>query len=171
MMRFELVPMARRMPISFCFCTTLTTSTLDMPSATMMMTKLRIRLFDTDWLRSAASSCELVVIQLSTVMPLPACSRAATSLASKMSVTVMSMFETPPGRSSSDCASFIVVNTQRRFRSLLPMSNRPVTCSSSSRPPAARRNTLSPTVTPRSFASSVPMMAFVPSTWNLPRTM
>ena len=72
MMRFELVPMARRIPISFCFCTTLTTSTLDMPSATMMTTKLRIRLFETDWLRSAASNCELVVIQLSTVMPLPA---------------------------------------------------------------------------------------------------
>ena len=37
-----MVPVARRMPISFDFCTTDTTSTLAIPSATVKPTKIRI---------------------------------------------------------------------------------------------------------------------------------
>jgi hypothetical protein len=171
MMRRRPAPMARRMPISRCFCTTLTTSTLEMPNATMITTKLRIRLFDTVWLLSALSRPELVCIQLSTVRPVCARRVSAAASAPNRSRTVRSMLETPPGRSSSDWASFKVTKTQRRFRSRLPMSNRPVMSSVSLRPVALVTRSLSPTVRPRSLARSVPISAPVPATSKRPRVM
>ena len=157
MMRLRPAPMARKMPISRCFCTTLTTSTLLIPSATMMTTKLRIRLLDTLWLDKALSRLAFVCIQLSTVRLVWARKLSATGLAPKRSFTVRSILDTPPGRSSRVCPSFSVTNTQRRFRSRLPMSNRPAMSSVSLRPVALVTRSLSPTVTPRSLARSVPI--------------
>ena len=77
MTRRGVAPMARRMPISFCFCTTDTTSTLAMPTATISTTKNRIRLFDMLWLFRAVSNCALVCIQLSTLRPVCACNSSA----------------------------------------------------------------------------------------------
>ena len=84
MIRARLVPIARRMPISFCFCTTDTTSTLAMPSATTRITKNRIVPVLMFWLRIAASSCALVVIQLSASSPVSRSMRAATASAPKI---------------------------------------------------------------------------------------
>ena len=60
------VPIARRMPISFDFCTTDTTSTLAMPSATVIPTKIRMRVLARICADIALKNCALVLIQLST---------------------------------------------------------------------------------------------------------
>ena len=54
------------MPISFDFCTTETTSTLAMPSATVMPTKTRISVLARICADIALKNCALVLIQLST---------------------------------------------------------------------------------------------------------
>ena len=51
------------------------------------------------------------------------------------------------------------------------MSNRPVMSSVSLRPLALVTRSLSPTVTPRSLARSVPISALVPVTSKRPRVM
>ena len=167
-MRCGLAPMARKIPISFCFCTTDTTSTLAMPTATITVTKKRIRLLDMLWLFKADSSCALVCIQLSTVRPVCACSwRAVASAANRFS-TRRSSCVMPPGRSNRVCANLMLVNTQRRFRSRLPISKMPATLTRSLRPSTVTRRSLSPTVMPRSLASSLPMTTLVPLTSNRP---
>ena len=171
MIRSRLAPIARRMPISFCFCTTHTTSTLAIPSATTRVTNNRIVPVLMFWLRIAASSCALVVIQLSASSPVSRSRRAATASALKISRTVSSIVETPPGRSRSVCASFSVTNTQRWLRSLLPRSKMPATVITSSRPSGVPIRIRSPTATPRSFASSIPITPSVPDSRNSPATM
>ena len=59
--------MARRMPISRCFCTTDTTSTLAMPSTTTTATTSRITVVLMLCALSADTSCALVSCQLSTL--------------------------------------------------------------------------------------------------------
>ncbi len=68
-MRCRGVPMARRMPISRWRCTTDTTSTLAMPSATATVTKARIMRLEALWLRSAVTNWPLAACQLSAISP------------------------------------------------------------------------------------------------------
>ena len=65
-------PIARRMPISFDFCTTETISTAAMPNATARPTKKRIAVLATICALIARKSCALVLIQLSASTPVPA---------------------------------------------------------------------------------------------------
>ena len=95
------------MPISRVRWTTLTDSTLAIPSATLNATNTLIIRVDRLCERSAFISWALVSIQLSAFSPVRRAMRAATSLAAKMSSTVTSMMVAAPGRSSSDCACFM----------------------------------------------------------------
>jgi hypothetical protein len=62
----RVAPIARRMPISRCFCTTETTSTLAMPSTTTMPTTPRMMPVLTDCAFSAETSCAFACCQPST---------------------------------------------------------------------------------------------------------
>ena len=69
LMRARGVPTARMIPISRDFCTTLTISTLAIPSATVRVIKNRITFFELPWACSATKSCGLVWVQLSATKP------------------------------------------------------------------------------------------------------
>jgi hypothetical protein len=79
------------MPISRVRCTTLTDSTLAMPSATLSATKALIICVDRLCERRAFISWPLVSIQLSAFRPVSRAMRAAIVCAVKMSSTVMSI--------------------------------------------------------------------------------
>ena len=107
------VPVARRMPISFDFCRTLTTSTEAMPSATARITKNWIITLELLWDFSATKSWRLIFIQLSASRPVAEAIRSAISAASNTSPTVTSTVEMRFGRSSRVCAARIETKTQR----------------------------------------------------------
>ncbi len=98
------MPIARRIPISFDVCTTDTTSTLAMPSATVIPTKMRISVLARICAAIAVKNCALVRIQLSTCRSWVARIDCAIVSAANGSRTLTSRLVAPPGRSSRLCA-------------------------------------------------------------------
>ncbi len=154
----RVAPIARRMPISRCFCTTLTTSTLAMPSTTTSSTTPRISVVLTRCASSAETSCALVCCQLSTRSGHCRASASASACAAQTSASETSMRAAPPGRSNRLCALRSGTYSMRRLSSVAPRSTSAVMRSVCVRVPLLTPMR-SPTRTPRSSASVMPATA------------